>query len=153
MEPMIDATAWPKPPGGWPLWVFNAPNVAAAHPMQWPHRPLDQGANCQRYAYGVLAMFGIEVPAHRSSELWEDPDLGHPEVGFAADLDLALFSSDASSAWGAHVAIVLGGRLLHLSDEVGKPTVWGWGDFAERARYRHLIGLVRCQRTGPDRSS
>lgn len=140
------AYAWPKPAGGWPPWVFQASYVAAAHPQQRPRRPIVEGANCQRYAYGVLALFGIAVPDHRSSELWRDPAFKHPVRESARDLDLALFNTGLS-AWGAHVAVVLGGRLLHLSVEVGSPTIWDWQDFA--ARDRALIGLVRCSQLPP----
>jgi hypothetical protein len=118
-------------------------------------------ANCQRYAYSVLALFGIRVPDHRSSELWSDPAFDRPAVAVAADLDLALFNRDASSARGSHVAVFLGGRLLHLSAEIGRPAVWGWREFAVRERYRTIIGLVRARpadtlvlpvRHGPDAS-
>lgn len=147
MVPMIDTSAWPRPTGGWPTWVLEAPYVAAAHPQQSPQRPIAEGANCQRYAYGVLALFGRTVPDHRSSELWDDPSCDHPSVNTASDLDLALFSPDGS-AWGAHVAVVLGGRLLHLSAQVCRPAVWDWPDFAARRRYRNIVGLVRCRGTG-----
>lgn len=76
--PMIDTSAWPRPTGGWPTWVLEAPYVAAAHSQQSPQRPIAEGANCQRYAYGVLALFGRTVPDHRSSELWDDPSFDHP---------------------------------------------------------------------------
>lgn len=140
---MIDTTAWPCPVDGWPTWVLETPYSAAAHPQQESPRPIGAGANCQRYAYGVLALFGRTVPNHRSSELWDDPSFDHPAVDDGANLDLVLFSADGS-AWGAHVAVVFGGHLLHLSAEVGRPAVWTWQDFAARDRYRRIVGLVRC---------
>ena len=147
MVPMFDTTGWPFPANGWPAWVFEAPYSAAAHPQQSQRRPIGEGANCQRYAYGILALFGQTVPNHRSSELWDDVGFDHPAVHDAANLDVALFSPDGS-AWGAHVAVVMGDRLLHLSAEVGRPAVWRWDDFAARDRYRRLVGLVRCRTAG-----
>lgn len=141
---MIDTTTWPCPTGGWRIWVFEAPYSTAAHPQQSPKQPFGDGANCQRYAYGVLSLFGRIVSNHRSSELWDAADLDHPALDDAADLDLALFSPDGS-AWGAHVAVVIGSSLLHLSAEVGRPAVWSWEDFAACDRYRSTVGLVRCR--------
>lgn len=131
------------PPGGWPGWVRCAPYVAAAHPQAEVLEPLSTGANCQRYAYAVLALFGREVRPHRSSELWADRDLVHVPSDEAEDLDLVLFN-DSDGAWGAHVAVVLGDRLLHLCAEVGRPAFWTCEDFAARPRYSRIVGVVRA---------
>ncbi|MGN6128450.1 MAG: hydrolase [Humibacter sp.] len=133
-------------PGGWPSWVVAAPYVAAAHPQSLRSSPLDEGANCQTYAYAVLDLFGLHVPPHRSSELWDDPDFEHPHRDDARDLDLALFGP-SGDAWGAHVAVILGGRLLHLSAEEGRPALWDWQDFAARDRYSRVVGVVRVTPT------
>jgi hypothetical protein len=130
------------PVGGWPRWLTDAPYSAAAHPGASDLPALVDGANCQRYAYALLELLGRDVPPHRSSELWGDPRFAHPTRSVAADLDLALFAPTAS-AWGAHVAVVVGERLVHLCAEVGRPAVWRWSDFAERERYAHAIGFVR----------
>jgi hypothetical protein len=93
----------------------------------------------------------LVVPPHRSSELWEDADFSHHDHDQAQDLDLALFN-DSNTAWGAHVAVVVGDTLLHLCAEEGRPAFWSWDEFAARPRYEHLIGLVRVPSaaSGPD---
>ncbi|WP_322619947.1 hydrolase [Streptomyces acidicola] len=103
------------------------------------------GANCQLFAYEVLRLYGIDVPAWRSSELWDDTGRT-VRVSEAEPLDLALFNA-TENAWGAHVGVVVGERrVLHLSAEVGHPAVWSMADFAARDRYRNLIGFKRARR-------
>ena len=131
---------WPRPTDGWPSWVASTPYVGAAHPQQRPQQPIANGANCQRYAYAILGLFGRTVPDHRSSELWAEPAFEHPAE--PQDLDLVLFNSDVS-AWGAHVGVVLADGVLHLSTEVTIPAVWTWQRFAERPKYRTVVGFVR----------
>ena len=136
----LPAAGWPEPEQGWPHWLATVPYAASQHPLAREPLPIAQGANCQRYAYAVLAAFGRQVPPHRSSELWAE-DLEHPAA--AQPFDLALFNADDES-WGAHVAVVMGDdELLHLCAEEGRPVVWRWADFASRERYRTLVGLVR----------
>ena len=131
-----------QPPEGWPGWVTTVPYRGEAHPQAPDLPPLHLGANCQRYAYGVVNLFGRQVPPHRSSELWDDQNLTHHGCEDAKDLDLALFN-DCDSAWGAHVAVIIGDRLLHLCAEQGRPALWSWRDFAARPRYTRIVGLVR----------
>ena len=103
---------------------------------------LAAGANCQLFAYEVLAYFGLVVPALRSSELWADTD-ATVRVTKAQPLDLVLVNAD-DSAWGAHVGVWVGaGQVLHLSADVGRPAVWGMREFAASARYRTLVGFKR----------
>ncbi|MHA7985411.1 hydrolase [Rathayibacter sp. CAU 1779] len=128
-------------PGGWPAWATMAPYRHAAHPQAADAPPLALGANCQRYAYAVLALFDRHVAPHRSSELWEDPTFPHRDRDEAQDLDLVLFS-DSNAAWGAHVAVIIGDELLHLCAEEGRPAIWSWEDFAARSRYEHIVGVV-----------
>lgn len=133
-----------RPPAGWPSWAIAAPYVGAAHPQATHPIPLDDGANCQRYAYAVLELFGRTVPPHRSSELWDDEHLTKVSRVDARALDLALFNG-TSAAWGAHVAVVLNpDELLHLCREVGHPVIWSWDDFATREQYSHIVGLIRA---------
>jgi len=139
---VISTAGWPQPARGWPAWVFTAPYVGVAHPQEPSLGPIESGANCQRYAYGVVSLFNRQVPDHRSSELWDDPSLAHPSLDHLQDLDLVLFNAD-DSAWGAHVAVLIGRQLLHLCAEVGHPAVWSWSDFARRPRYSTIIGAVR----------
>ena len=128
--------------GGWPNWVTEAPYVASAHPQAADLPPICEGANCQRYAYGILSLFGLQVSPHRSSELWSDVSLEHMQVADAHDLDLVLFN-ETDHAWGAHVAVVLGSRLLHLCAEEGVPAAWTWDAFASRERYARVVGVLR----------
>ena len=130
------------PPGDWPQWVITAPYDDRCHPQATPLPALEEGANCQRFAYAVLRLFGLAVPPHRSSELWNDPNLIHLPASEARDQDLVLFNR-SSDAWGAHVAVVISGHLLHLCEEIGFPAVWEWSDFAARDRYRCVVGAVR----------
>ena len=106
---------------------------------------VSDGANCQRYAYAVLAHFGMELPPWRSSELWADDALTEAVVAFRP-LDLLLFNRTEES-FGAHVAVYAGqGRALHLAKSVGQPALWSLAEFAERPEYRVLIGGKRALR-------
>ena len=106
---------------------------------------LSRGANCQCYAYAVLAQFGIKLPPWRSSELWADATLTEPVTMFEP-LDLLLFNP-TDEPYGAHVAIYTGaGQALHLCKAVGQPTLWSLAQFAAQPRYRVLIGGKRALR-------
>ncbi|WIE54784.1 hydrolase [Curtobacterium sp. MCBD17_003] len=93
----------------------------------------------------MLDLFGLRVPPHRSDELWGDSAFEHPPVAGVKNLDLVLFN-ETDHAWGAHVALMVPTGLLHLSAEVGRPTLWQWSDFSLRTRYRTVIGAVRIVR-------
>ena len=130
--------------GGWPEWLWTVPYVGAYHPVAGTQPPIHDGANCQRYAYAVLALFDLAVPPLRSSDLWAEHtrarSVGPNEL---APLDLVLFNADAES-WGAHVGVFMApDQVLHLCKEIGTPAIWTWGDFAERTRYATFIGAKR----------
>lgn len=139
---VVELSRYPRPDAGWPDWVVTVRYEGAAHPQAASIGDIEHGANCQRYAYAVLGLFGRVIPPHRSSELWDDASFEHITQEDAQDLDLVLFNSTAES-WGAHVAVVLGDRLLHLCAEENRPALWAWNDFAQRDRYSHIIGIVR----------
>ena len=103
---------------------------------------LGQGANCQRYAYAVLAHFGRTLPPFRSSELWTD--CVHTElVTMLEPLDLLLFA-DAPEPYGAHIAVYAGdGAALHLCQSAGVPQVWPLERFLAQQRYACLLGAKR----------
>jgi len=106
---------------------------------------LSGGANCQRYAFAVLAHFGIDLPPWRSSELWGDEALTEAVTVFEP-LDLLLFNR-TEEPFGAHVAVYAGeGQALHLAKSVGQPVLWSLAEFAERPEYRVLIGGKRTLR-------
>ena len=113
-------------------------------PGREPELGLTEGSNYQRYGYAVLRHFGLSVPNLRSSELWADEEL-LANVSEPEPLDLVLFAA-SPDPWGAHVGVYLGGaEVLHLCKEVGVPVVWDFKDFAERERYRSLIGFKRVR--------
>jgi hypothetical protein len=61
-------------------------------------------------------------------------------------LDLVLVNA-TDDAWGAHVGVwVADDQVLHLSAEVGLPSVWRMSDFAARERYAVLLGFKRVVR-------
>jgi cell wall-associated NlpC family hydrolase len=106
---------------------------------------ITEGANCQLFAYAVLAFFGLDVPAVRSSELWADTEATR-RVTIARPLDLVLVNA-TGDPYGAHVGVWAGeDRILHLAAEAGRPAVWRMRDFAARRRYRTLVGVKRVVR-------
>ena len=103
---------------------------------------LSAGANCQLYAYAVLAQFGLRLPPLRSSELWADMEATRQVTDFEP-LDLLLFNPD-DEPFGAHVAVYAGeGQALHLCKSVGQPVIWPLEQFADLREYRVLIGGKR----------
>lgn len=103
------------------------------------------GGNCQLFAYEVLRHFGLDPAALRSSELWDDTE-SSVRVKDVEPLDLLLFNS-SPRAYGAHVAVAAGeDAALHLCAEVGHPALWRRADFAQRERYRVLLGAKRVIR-------
>ena len=100
------------------------------------------GANCQLFAYAVLAHFGRDVPPLRSSQLWEDT--AHTRrVTTLEPLDLLLFGMTADP-YGAHVGVYLGeGTVLHLPKRIGVPAIWTLDDFAAAPGYTCFIGAKR----------
>ncbi|MFE7318409.1 cell wall hydrolase [Streptomyces sp. NPDC057555] len=128
-------------PGAGPPECPSPPGAGAAP------RDLTGGANCQRYAYAVLAHFGRWVPPLRSSELWADRRATGP-ADPPGPLDLVLFDggpvTGRPEGYGAHVGLHLGpDRVLHLCREVGRPAVWTYADFAARPRYARFLGAKR----------
>ncbi|WP_431964888.1 hydrolase [Actinacidiphila sp. bgisy160] len=103
---------------------------------------LEEGANCQLFAYEVLRHFGLAPPGLRSSELWADTQ-ATARVSVAQPLDLVLFNA-TDDAYGAHVGVwVNERRVLHLCAEIGRPVVWEMTEFAQRQRYQVLVGIKR----------
>lgn len=143
--PLINSS-WPVPSGGWPENIGKIPyeysaGPAASDPPSW----LD-GSNCQRFAYGVLSLFGIVCPALPSSDLWEEREVTRVTLS-PEPLDLILFNSTTDS-YGAHVGVwMTNTEILHLCQEVGKPASWSLVDFARRPRYAYMIG---CKRVAGD---
>lgn len=126
--------------GQLPAWWWDIPYDGALHPGTG--RDLRDGANCQRFAYAVLALFGRVVPPLWSSELWTHEGSHKVQAPFEP-LDLLLFNR-SPEPFGAHVAVALGeATALHLSRRVGRPAVWSLDEFAARPEYAVLIGGKR----------
>jgi len=104
---------------------------------------LGEGANCQRFAYAILAGHGIKLPPFRSSDLWEDTQFTFVPQSLEP-LDLILFNA-SNRAYGAHIAVYVGEETaVHLSKEKGYPEAWPLTRFGELARYRFCIGAKRA---------
>lgn len=110
-----------------------------------PHlKGIRQGANCQYFAYELLRHFGLIVPHLRSSDLWEDK-ISTKRVKRLQPLDLLLFGK-SNQSYGAHIGVYIGNnKIVHLSKEVGYPTVWDLKDFRKRAKYKVFIGAKRVR--------
>ncbi len=110
------------------------------------------GSNCQRFAYGVLALFGLACPPLRSSDLW-DYQGATTVVQDPEPLDLMLYNKTADP-FGAHVAIWMApDQILHLCHEIGVPVIWQPAMFATRPRYATLVGLKRVKARRVDRAA
>lgn len=141
IEAYLDS--WGEPATGWPDWLGTVPYVGSAHPLADAPGPIEAGANCQRYAYAVLALYEIMVPGVRSSELWTHARIRQVSDQDLQPLDLVLFN-ESPSAFGAHVGVQMAAdQVLHLCAEVGRPAMWSHSEFAERARYGRFVGGVR----------
>lgn len=128
-----------------PARFRNVPYNAARIPEPGVPPDVTGGANCQVFAYALLAHFGRNAPLLRSSELWADTAHTDAVAGDFAAFDLLLFNPH-ENAFGAHVAVSLGGeRAIHLSQRVGRPAVWTLAQFAAEADYRVLIGAKRVR--------
>ena len=105
---------------------------------------LTAGANCQRFAYALLAFYGVELPPFRSSDLWEDREFTFSPAGLEA-LDLLLFNEE-ERAFGAHIAVFVGDdSAIHLALQAGRPEIWPLERFRQKSRYRCFIGAKRVR--------
>jgi hypothetical protein len=131
--------------GRLPDWVWQVPYVGAAFPGAVARQSWRTGANCQLFAYEVLALNGWDVPDLRSDELWLDTD-STACVGEPQPLDLVLFQKD-EQLYGAHVGVVVDDdHVLHLCKEAGMPAVWPRAQFTAHPGYRVVIGFKRPTR-------
>jgi hypothetical protein len=122
--------------------LWQVPYTLSAGPgCDTPPSWLD-GANCQRFAYGVLALFGLACPPLRSSDLWDD-QASTTIVPDPEPLALALYNK-TTDPFGAHGAVWMApGEILHLCHAAGVPVIWSPAMFAARPRYATLIGFKR----------
>ncbi|MGA4545456.1 HAD-IA family hydrolase [Uniformispora flossi] len=131
-----------------PTHLRNVPYVYARDPGRTTPGDVSEGANCQVYAYAVLAHFGRRVPPLRSSDLWAD-ETAVTTVTDPRPLDLLLYDAGPlpgrPDGYAAHVAVHLAAdRILHLCKEAARPAVWTPADFAARPRYTRLLGAKRA---------
>lgn len=124
-----------------PGWFWDVPYVGDSFPGAVPRGQVEMGANCQLWAYEVLAHLGHTVTDLRSDDLWYDQTCT-VRVDDPAPLDLVLFNHD-HEPYGAHVGVWTGDAVAHLCKEVGTPVVWDLEQFHRRRRYRVLIGFKR----------
>jgi hypothetical protein len=130
-------------PSSIPTAFWTVPYDGARIPAAGPLPDLTLGANCQLFAYALLAHFGRPVPPFRSSDLWSDTAHTAPVTGPFEPLDLLLFNP-TPDPWAAHVAVSLGGeQAIHLSKRAGVPALWSLARFAAESDYRVLIGGKR----------
>jgi hypothetical protein len=134
--------AWPRPREDWPDGIWSVPYVSGALPTDSNASSWLSGSNCQRFAYGVLNLFGRRCPPLRSSELWDERSYT-VHVEKPDPLDLVLFNG-TDDPFGAHLGVWMASdEILHLCKEVGTPTVWSASEFQERPRYRIIVGYKR----------
>jgi hypothetical protein len=124
-----------------PAWHWTVAYSGRCPPGKVPRSEIRQGANCQLWAYEVLANFGFVIPDLRSDDLWHDTQATRL-VDDPEPLDLVLYNS-SQEPYGAHVGIWTGDAVAHLCLEVGRPTVWPAIEFAARPRYSTRIGFKR----------
>ena len=125
-----------------PITFFNAKYDASKYPGSGNCNGLENGANCQYFAYELLKYFGHTLPDLRSSDLWKDT-IYTKQVQTFEPLDIIFFNKDNNS-YGAHLGIYIGAnKVIHLSKEVGYPTVWNFDEFKKRENYKYLLGCKR----------
>jgi len=108
---------------------------------------LQDGANCQVYAYSILRSKGYKVPEFRSSELWEDQDYSINAEKYQI-YDLLLFNH-VNDPYGAHITLYWGNdTILHLSKEIGIPEICTIDTLMKRDTYKLLIGAKRLIKKG-----
>lgn len=106
--------------------------------------PWPAAANCQVFAYVLLAHHGRRAPWVRSSELWSDESatfvVDRPEP-----LDLVLIHH-RPDAYGAHVAVAVDEhRVVHLARIPGRPEVRDLSELLDDPRYCCLVGFKRVR--------
>lgn len=125
-----------------PASFWDVPYDGTRYPGAVAPGDLRGGASCHLFAYAVLAEFGIVIPELRAAELWRDTDATRLVLE-PQPLDLVLLH-DRQQAFGAHVGVVCSAtEVVHLSQEVGRPAVWTFAQFAATPRFAQLIGFKR----------
>jgi len=127
-----------------PFRFFRVRYDGRRYPGSADLRGLEEGANCQQFAYELVRCFGRTIPDFRSSDLWRDTRFTS-RVEKLRPLDLMLFNRSRRT-WGAHVAVYLGrGRAIHLCKQIGHPVIWTRAEIASHERYRVYLGAKRAR--------
>ncbi len=122
-----------------PISSFDVSYDASIYPGS---KRAKKKGNCQVFVYDLLKRYGYKIPNFRSSELWTDT-IYTTKVTKPKPLDILLFNK-IKDAYGAHLAVYLGNdRIIHLSKEVGYPTIWNFDEFKRHTRYKVLVGIKR----------
>ncbi|MGK0387930.1 MAG: lipoprotein Spr [Maribacter sp.] len=112
------------------------------------HDIINNGANCQVYAYNLLRHNNLFVPDLRSSELWTDTEYSTLITGNYQALDI-LFFHKKNDAYGAHLAIFLGdNKAIHNAKKIGLPIIWDIDTFFQYPVYQFLLGGKRFFKEG-----
>ncbi len=128
-----------------PAFFFDIPYKGACYPGSPKVGDFREGANCQVFAYQLLAHFGYPLlPDFRSSELWDD--VQHTtKVTTIAPFDLLFWNSSAQT-WGAHIGVALGdGTAIHLARAQGRAAIWPLERFGETPAYSFFLGAKRVK--------
>ena len=125
-----------------PSWYMDIRYNGKVIPNGQKHNMLENGANCQVFAYALLRLNDKVVPDLRSKELWEDQGLSETVKTFEP-LDILFFKKD-DNPWGAHVGVYIGNdQVIHLAKKQEYPVIWDLDKFQEFDEYKVLIGGKR----------
>lgn len=128
-----------------PQKFLDARYDASKYPGSANCTGVENGANCQYFAYELLRHYGYVVPDLRSSDLWEDT-IHTTKVDELVSFDILFFNKGADP-YGAHLGVYLReGEILHLSKEVGVPAIWGFEEFEECPKYKTFLGAKRIKK-------
>lgn len=124
-------------------FFWKIPYKASHYPGNPIATDFRSGANCQLFAYELLAYYGKKLPPFRSSDLWEDKVYTEGVEGELEPLDLLLWN-DTQDSYGAHVGVYVGAeQAIHLSKQVGFPEIRALTYFTSLLSYRFFIGAKR----------
>lgn len=129
-----------------PIDFFHIKYNESNNPLHRKGNIFRIGGNCQLFAYRFLHHFGFSLLTLRSSDLWHD-QIHTRKVKKMKIFDLVLFNK-INNPYGAHVGVCIGGnKIIHLSKQIGYPTVWDMSEFKDHEKYRIIVGIKRVKKT------
>jgi lipoprotein Spr len=106
---------------------------------------IKDGANCQFFVYTLLEYFGYPKLTFRSSELFDDKE-ETINVSNAEVFDIIMFNN-VDKSYGAHLGLYIGkDKVIHLSKEVGLPSIWTFSNFNNTDKYCKIVGIKRVKK-------